>query len=154
MPSDIKNYGDTPARHESVTDSLSAKSPSHVGRASIQGYDVQSGKSEVIGEAAIPKWNGPVEYSTVPNPPPGAIGEGREFTPAHKERLREHNRKMNSGLLRSDLDGTLLHEPTKASRDNLQAEVDHKIPRDQDGPNTSDNAQVLSKGQNRDKSDD
>lgn len=153
MPSDINNYGDTPEKRESATDNRSVKSPSDVGRASIQGLNVQSGKSEVTGEATVPKWRGPVDYSAVPDPPADAIDAGRKFTPAHKERLLEHNRAMNSGLLRSDLDGTMLHEPTKGSGDNLQAEVDHKIPKEKGGQNTSDNAQILSKGQNRDKWD-
>lgn len=153
MPSDIKNYGDTPKGDTSGIDSPPLKSPGPVGRASIQGHHVQLGKSELPDKATIPKWKGPVDYSTVPNPPRDAVGKGKEFTHAHKTRLREHNRKMNGGLLRSDLDGTVLHKPIKGSGDNLQAEVDHKIPQEKMGLNTSDNAQVLSKAQNREKWD-
>jgi 5-methylcytosine-specific restriction endonuclease McrA len=101
----------------------------------------------------LPKWKGPIDYSSVPNPRQDAVGPGREFNHDHKVRLREHNRKKNGGLLRSDLDGSVLKQPTQGSADNMQAEVDHKIPQDKGGPNTSDNAQILSKGQNRDKWD-
>jgi len=104
------------------------------------------------GEAAAPKWKGPIDYSPVPNPRPEAVGPGRNFQYDHKVRLREYNRKKNGGLLRSDLDGSVLNEPSKGSGDNMQAEVDHRIPEDKGGPNTSENAQILSKGQNRHKS--
>jgi hypothetical protein len=105
-----------------------------------------------LGLASLPPWKGPVDYSSVPNPPSDAVGPGRDFTDSHKERLRARNRSANDGLLRSDLDGTVLDEPTQGSSNNNQAEVDHKQPKDKGGSNTSDNAQILSKGQNNAKS--
>lgn len=154
MPLETSDCKDVLKPKDTKAENVPAKWASNRAKiASIQGRTVPGDKPKLKGDAAIPKWKGPIDYSSVPNPRADAIGPGREFNPDHKVRLREYNREKNGGLLRSDLDGSVLHEPTKGSADNMQAEVDHKIPQNKDGPNTSDNAQILSKGQNRDKSD-
>ena len=60
--------------------------------------------------------------------------------------------KQNGGLLRSDLDGEILNMPKKdvkgVKTDMKSAQVDHKISIKSGGPNSSKNAQVLSKKQN------
>src|SRR5690606_21364042 len=65
------------------------------------------------GTKAVPPWKGPVDYSSVPNPK--NTGPGLKYTdPTHKARILEHNRKANGGLLRSDIDGTILDPPQRA----------------------------------------
>lgn len=105
-----------------------------------------------------PKWNGPVNYSELEASDAfiKSRGPGKNFTPAQKELIREYNKKQNGGLLRSDMDGTILDEPAavpRGGKKNMnQAEVDHIVPKNgingQRGSNNYGNAQVLSAAQN------
>jgi hypothetical protein len=104
----------------------------------------------------LPPWKGPVDYSSIPNPKSG-VGPRKKFTnQAHKKRLREHNKKINDGHMRSDIDGSILDEPGKDVSPGMggspknwnRAEVDHKIPRSDGGANTSENARIISAKQN------
>ncbi len=113
-----------------------------------------NGNKSKKNNKTIPKWKGKVDYSPVHNSKnPGA---GKDFTTEHKKRLLEHNRKMNDGILRSDLDGTILDAPVQSKKGipaNMnQAEVDHIKAKSKGGWNTSENAQILSKKQNIKKS--
>lgn len=99
-----------------------------------------------------PKWKGSVDYSGIKNP----RNPGRKaFTKKQKEQIYEKNREVNGGYLVSDLDGTILEPPKKSQKgitpSKYEAQVDHKKAKSKGGENTSKNAQVLSRKQNRDK---
>ncbi|MCJ8288369.1 MAG: hypothetical protein HRT58_21905 [Crocinitomicaceae bacterium] len=100
------------------------------------------------------KWKGPVDYSDIIDH--RSVGPGKSYTAAQKAKILAKNRLENGGILRSDADGTILDQPVQSKsgvKANMnQAEVDHKIARSNDGPNSSQNAQVLSKDQNIKKS--
>lgn len=110
--------------------------------------------SEFIGPR-LPEWKGPVDYSSLPDH--RSVGPGKPFTQTQKERTRAFNMEQNEGILRSDLDGRPLSVPEK-SRSGVpanmnQAEIDHVNARSKGGANSSSNAQLLSKKQNLQKSD-
>lgn len=112
-----------------------------------------------IADDAIPKWNGPVDYSAVLTDSK-FVGPGKNFTATQKKKILEANRKANGGYLRSDLDGTILDAPVQSKKGvkaNMnQAEVDHiRAKKPKEGPqgsNSYGNSQVLSKKQNIKKS--
>ena len=64
----------------------------------------------------------------------------------------DENRNRNGGVLKSDLSGKRLDNPTRSRKGvkaNMnQAEIDHIQPRSKGGTNSSSNAQVLSKEEN------
>jgi len=82
---------------------------------------------------------------------------GKPFTQAQKSDILNANRLKNSGDLRSDLSGEQLVPAQKSVKGvtppSNEAQVDHIIPRSKGGPNTIENAQVLSRQENRAKSD-
>jgi hypothetical protein len=101
-------------------------------------------------------------YSNLPDSP--SVGPGKNFTPTQKRNILEQNMKANGGVLRSDVTGELLVPPKKsrggvAPRPN-EAQIDHidtKVPSDPNakpGSNSHSNAQVLSREENRLKSND
>lgn len=82
---------------------------------------------------------------------------GARFTPAQKRDILAANRVRNGGELKSDKSGEAL-VPSEKSRSGVtpspqEAQVDHKTPRAAGGTNDPANAQVLSRKENRDKSD-
>jgi RHS repeat-associated protein len=82
---------------------------------------------------------------------------GAKFTPAQKRDILAANRDRNGGELKSDKSGDAL-VPSEKSKSGvtpspLEAQVDHKVPRSAGGTNDPANAQVLSRKENRDKSD-
>ncbi|MFV0305791.1 MAG: HNH endonuclease, partial [Moheibacter sp.] len=105
----------------------------------------------------IPEWKGPTDYSNI-DISRFKIKEGGNFTPAQKKAIYEANMKHNDGLLRSDLDGTVLEKPKKSESGitppKNEAQVDHINPKSKGGTNDpSSNAQILSREQNRAKWD-
>jgi Domain of unknown function (DUF4280) len=120
---------------------------------------VKEKADDVIGPVivkTIPKWKGPTDYSKI-NSKKYKIGEGKEFSQAQKDALYEANMKHNDGLIRSDLDGSVLERPGKSmsgvTPSPLEAQIDHISPRSGGGTNGFDNAQILSREQNRAKWD-
>jgi len=114
---------------------------------------------EVVGKVVvktIPPWKGPADYSKI-NKKRFKIGEGKEFSQAQKDAIYEANMKHNDGLIRSDLDGTVLERPEKSvagvTPSPNEAQIDHIFPSSKGGTNDFDNAQILSRAQNRAKSD-
>ncbi len=105
----------------------------------------------------LPTWGGPVNYSILPDAL--SVGPAKLFTQTQKAKIYALNRQENAGLLRSDLDGTLLIMPSKSQSgvtpSHIEAQIDHRIPRvpaDEaipPGTNSYGNAQVLSRPQNR-----
>jgi RHS repeat-associated protein len=87
---------------------------------------------------------------------PGEIAAGKGFTQAQKRRILDLNRARHGGELRSDLSGEQL-VPARQSQRGVtpppnEAQVDHVYPRSRGGSNTVDNSQVLSRQENRAKS--
>jgi RHS repeat-associated protein len=82
---------------------------------------------------------------------------GKPFTQAQKRAFREANKAKNDGRLVSDESGQELVAPQQSQKgvtppDN-EAQVDHIVPRSKGGQNTPDNHQILSRKENRLKSD-
>ncbi len=107
-----------------------------------------------INIAKRAKWKGPVDYSDLADH--RTVGPGKDFTKSMKNKILAKNREANGGVLRSDLDGSLLDEPVQSRRgvpaNMSQAEIDHIFAKSRGGSNSSSNAQVLSKAQNIEKS--
>ncbi|MER9651848.1 RHS repeat-associated core domain-containing protein, partial [Mesorhizobium sp. M0199] len=115
-------------------------------------------------EASVPTSFGKPEkvgpYSNLQDPP--TVGPGKKFTQAQKAKIYEQNRRANDGVLRSDLDGQELEAPMKSEVGVTPpvnaAQIDHidpAVPSDPakaPGSNSYSNAQVLSRVQNRVKS--
>jgi len=93
-------------------------------------------------------------YSHLADPP--GIEAGKNFSPKQKEDILTENRSRNGGVVRSDLSGTELVQPQKSMRgvtpDPNEWQIDHKVPKDKGGNNSYANAQVLSRQENRAKS--
>ena len=87
---------------------------------------------------------------------PTNVGEGKNFTKRQKKEILEENRRINGGVLRSDISGKELDYPSqtqKGVKANMnQAEIDHVYPKSKGGTNKSSNAQVISKEENLRKS--
>lgn len=109
---------------------------------------------KLVTRKKVGKWKGPADYSDLIDSK--FVGKGKKFTPAQKRKILERNKQHNDGVLRSDLDGSILDEPIQSKsgqKANMsQAEVDHVTPKSMGGSNSYKNAQVLSKTQNLKKS--
>jgi hypothetical protein len=86
-----------------------------------------------------------------------SVGAGKKYTGAQKAKIYEANRARNNGVLRSDGSGIELEQPRKSAEGvtppSNEAQVDHNYPRSKGGSNTYENARVLSRQENREKSD-
>lgn len=99
-------------------------------------------------------------YSNIKDP--STVGEGKNFTASQKEKIYQKNMEKNGGVLKSDLDGQTLVKPGKSQAGvkppKNEAQIDHiqpkkpALPTAKPGTNSYGNAQVLSRQQNRDKS--
>ena len=99
-------------------------------------------------------------YSHLEDSP--SVGQGKDFTAAQKKKILEENKKRNEGVLRDDETGEELVVSQKSKKGvkppQNEAQVDHidaKTPKDPDvtpGSNSYKNAQVLSRKNNRTKS--
>jgi RHS repeat-associated protein len=108
------------------------------------------GAERKILKSGVAEWGGPLDYSSLKAP--RIVGPGLETTTAQRLRILEYNKKMNGGVLRSDLDGSIIDMPTnvpKGGKANMnQAEVDHVFERAYGGSNANSNLRVISKEQN------
>ena len=96
-----------------------------------------------------------VDYSKIENPI--NVGQGKDFTLRQKQQALELNREANGGAVKSDQSGTVLAPPQKSQRgvtpNANEWQVDHKTPKNCGGTNCSSNIQILSRQENRIKSD-
>lgn len=96
-----------------------------------------------------------VDYSVIENPP--NVGVGKDFTLRQKQQALELNRAANGGQVRSDQSGIVLTQPQKSQRgvtpSQNEWQIDHVVPKNCGGTNCSSNMQVLSRQENRAKSD-
>ncbi|MBN1765676.1 MAG: hypothetical protein JW860_10495 [Sedimentisphaerales bacterium] len=110
-------------------------------------------------------------YHNIPDTPtqpyahikdPSSVGPGKNFTQAQKRNIIQENINRNNGVLRSDLSGEQLVLPKKSQIGVTpplnEAQIDHIVPRKpilpniEQGTNSYKNAQVLSRIENRIKS--
>jgi RHS repeat-associated protein len=95
------------------------------------------------------------DYCSIPNPKP--IKVGGDFTAAQKADALEVNKAANNGVVRSDGDGRMLQKPKKSQKGVTPSpnewQFDHKKPKAKGGDNSSGNIQLLSREENRNKSD-
>ncbi len=112
------------------------------------GPDVPQGAKEIGAHAKV-------DYSSIENPP--NVGPGKEFTLRQKQEALELNKAANDGVVKSDASGTVLVKPQKSQRgvtpDPNEWQFDHVKPKNCDGTNCSSNLQILSRQENRAKSD-
>lgn len=98
------------------------------------------------------KYPGP--YRDLEDPP--NVGSGKDFTDAQKMKALEANRARNGGIVKSDISGQELVQPAKSQKgvvpDPNEWQFDHIIPKDQGGTNSFDNLQIISRAENRAKS--
>lgn len=102
------------------------------------------------GVTVTKSWTGRVDYSDIVDHK--SVGPGKKFTQTQKKKILQQNMEANDGVLRSDLDGTVLDAPVQ-SRSGVpanmnQGEVDHVFAKSKGGANSYSNAQILSKTQN------
>jgi hypothetical protein len=78
------------------------------------------------------------------------------FTKAQKEEVLALNRLKNGGVVRSAVNGEILIRPQKSQKGvtppRNEWQVDHIIPRSKGGADSVENAQILSREENRRKS--
>jgi len=113
-----------------------------------------------IGSNVAGNATGTGGYSNLTNSP--TVGPGKNFTQTQKAKIYQQNMDSNGGVLRSDLDGQELVMPQKSQAGvtppSNEAQIDHIVPRKPADPsitpgtNSYSNAQVLSREQNRKKS--
>ncbi len=113
------------------------------------------GAASSEAKCAAERARGP--YSNLVDPP--SVGAGKNFSQTQKANIYQQNMQANGGVLRSDLDGEKLVLPSKSQSGitppSNEAQIDHIDPRvpsnsnAQPGSNSYDNAQVLSRAQNR-----
>ena len=85
------------------------------------------------------------------------VDVGKNFTATQKKAIIKENMVRNGGVVRSDLSGEILYKPQKSQKgvtpNPNEWQIDHIIPKTKGGSNSYANAQVLSRYENRMKSD-
>lgn len=87
---------------------------------------------------------------------PENVGKGLDFTASQKRQIIKANMEKNNGKVLSDKSGTVLVKPAKSQKgvtpDPDEWQIDHILSKDKGGTNSFTNAQVLSRKENRLKS--
>lgn len=90
-------------------------------------------------------------YSHLEDPP--NVGAGKDFTQTQKSQIIEENMNRNNGVVKSDMSGQELVRPQKSQKGvtppKNEWQIDHITPKDKGGTNSFENAQVLSREENR-----
>ncbi|WP_110955881.1 hypothetical protein [Anaerosinus massiliensis] len=116
---------------------------------------IENAAKKIAGKTGKGKVKRP--YSHIPDSP--SVGPGKKFTKAQKEKIIQDNMKKNGGVVRSDQSGAELVRPQKSQKgvkpDSNEWQIDHIDARSKGGSNSNSNsnAQVLSREENRAKSD-
>jgi CRISPR/Cas system Type II protein with McrA/HNH and RuvC-like nuclease domain len=83
--------------------------------------------------------------------------KGKPFTQSQKKKLIDANKEKNGGKMLSEQSGKELLPAQKSQKGVIpspdEVQIDHIIPRSKGGTNSLDNAQVISRAENRAKSD-
>ena len=94
-------------------------------------------------------------YAYLVDPP--SVGPGKKFNKSQKENIIAENMNKNGGVVKSDMSGMILSRPQKSQKgitpSPYEWKIDHIKPRNDGGSNSYSNAQVLSRKENREKSD-
>lgn len=94
-------------------------------------------------------------YSNIPDTL--SVVPGKSFTKSQKDKIIAQNMEKNGGVVKSDLSGEILVKPQKSTKgvtpDPLEWQIDHIKSKSKGGSNSNTNAQVLSRIENRIKSD-
>lgn len=108
-----------------------------------------------MGDNVVQRCPPPGPYAGVKEP--RKIGAGKSFSQTQKKEIYKLNMAQHGGQLTSDLSGMPLVMPKKSRKGETppenEAQLDHIKPRKKGGTNSSANAQVLSRKENRDKWD-
>ena len=126
----------------------------YFGASSLRASPTKSSAVTVAeNEAATITKTGP--YSHLPDH--SSVGPGKNFTQSQKKKFLAENERANNGSLKDDVTGEVLVRPQKHTKgvrppDN-EAHIDHVDPKSKGGANSSSNAQVRSRKNNLEKSD-
>ena len=112
-----------------------------------------------INEEAASNWGtggkASNSYSHLKDPP--GVASGKNFTQQQKSQIIKENMSRNKGVVRSDLSGQKLVRPEKSKKGitppRNEWQIDHIVSKNKGGTNSYKNAQVLSRKENRMKSD-
>jgi Pretoxin HINT domain len=170
----VQDVGWVPARDLNAGTHLQTKTESwlsidkvetHTGLTTVYNFEVAGFQTYFVSDVGLLVHNScPTDpsrpYSNIPDPP--NVGLGKDFTRAQKKKIYEENLLKNGGELRSDTTGELLVKPTKSQKGvtppRNEAQLDHidpKIPSDPlatPGSNSNSNARLISREENRIKS--